>query len=518
MGKVNNIPKLNQRGMVSIVITMVIMLIISLIVISFARVSRREQRQALDRQLNSQAFYAAETGVNDALRYLDEHPDMQPKEDCTDSTLLPDANLDATGDTIIGYSCILIDPYPDSLQYDTIGIEGSKVVPIQARYDDPINKITVSWQGAEGNNIETACEVGDAINPLPKAADWRADCPGMLRLDLVPIANPANFSRQEVLDGTMTAYLFPKSHIDPTLPFCVVEETQAYKDWKILKDNHDAWSAADNAFRDWQTADARRRAWDTAMTAYNTVYPQWQQRKARYDDYNNHMSQRPWYVPSFAWSIGWSWYNLEGIPSNPGPAPTHPGPQPPNPGPQPPNPGPEPPKPGAQPAQFNTCPPLPPVDPDAVTTITYTASGADDNTGFPNQGQITPVDCGTVTGLPYMCNLDINVPDNTLYVLRLRSIYRTANVSIVAQLASGGTPIEFKGAQAVIDVTGKANDVLRRINVRAPISELGNGVFPDYAVLSVDTLCKRFGVAPGLGPIPDPAYSSVPECQVNAGP
>jgi Tfp pilus assembly protein PilX len=55
-----------QAGMVAIMVTMILMIVISLIVVGFAQISRRNQRQALDRQLSTQAFYAAETGVNDA--------------------------------------------------------------------------------------------------------------------------------------------------------------------------------------------------------------------------------------------------------------------------------------------------------------------------------------------------------------------------------------------------------------------------------------------------------------------
>ena len=56
----------DQRGIASLIITMVSMVIVTLIVLGFATLSRREQRQSLDRQLSTQAFYAAESGVEDA--------------------------------------------------------------------------------------------------------------------------------------------------------------------------------------------------------------------------------------------------------------------------------------------------------------------------------------------------------------------------------------------------------------------------------------------------------------------
>jgi Tfp pilus assembly protein PilX len=54
-----------QAGMVSIMVTMILMVVLSLIVIGFAQIARRNSRQSLDRQLSTSAFYAAEAGVND---------------------------------------------------------------------------------------------------------------------------------------------------------------------------------------------------------------------------------------------------------------------------------------------------------------------------------------------------------------------------------------------------------------------------------------------------------------------
>jgi Tfp pilus assembly protein PilX len=53
-----------EQGLVSIVVTMIFLIVLSLIVVGFAQVARREQRESLDRQLSSQAFYAAESGIN----------------------------------------------------------------------------------------------------------------------------------------------------------------------------------------------------------------------------------------------------------------------------------------------------------------------------------------------------------------------------------------------------------------------------------------------------------------------
>ena len=48
------------------------MAVLSLIAISFARLMRQEQQQAYERQLHTQAYYAAETAINDARREINQ--------------------------------------------------------------------------------------------------------------------------------------------------------------------------------------------------------------------------------------------------------------------------------------------------------------------------------------------------------------------------------------------------------------------------------------------------------------
>ncbi len=46
----------DERGLAAVVVTVFVMIILSLVVLAFSQVARREQRQALDRQLSTQAF------------------------------------------------------------------------------------------------------------------------------------------------------------------------------------------------------------------------------------------------------------------------------------------------------------------------------------------------------------------------------------------------------------------------------------------------------------------------------
>jgi hypothetical protein len=76
----------------------------------------------------------------------------------------------------------------------------------------------------------------------------------------------------------------------------------------------------------------------------------------------------------------------------------------------------------------------------------------------------------------------------TQYYMRVSSIYKDVSL-VVRATDAADVPLSLAGTQAVIDSTGKAKDVLRRIQVHIPITPTG-GV--DYALQTTDAICKRF--------------------------
>jgi hypothetical protein len=92
---------------------------------------------------------------------------------------------------------------------------------------------------------------------------------------------------------------------------------------------------------------------------------------------------------------------------------------------------------------------------------------------------------------PKFCRARITNLGQQRYYLRVKSIYGTASVTISGQ-DSAGNKFELKGAQVVIDSTGKASDILRRIQVRVPLT--GADLLPEFAIQSGDTICKLLEV------------------------
>ena len=219
MSMVRKMSKQERReaGMVAIMVTLILMVVISLLVLGFAQIPRRNQRQALDRQLSSQAFYAAETGVNDVARLIDSA--------APGTTIPPKENCDSSGDPFYGslnpvigpaedqiqYTCILVDPTPNSLEYRGIGTTGT-VFPVVAE-SGSIGSIRLTWTPVPGDDGDPPptqeCPTSSSLNSSTAFSDvsnWRCGY-GLLRFDLVPTSGSLSMSGLQ--NTLMTTFAVP---------------------------------------------------------------------------------------------------------------------------------------------------------------------------------------------------------------------------------------------------------------------------------------------------------------------
>lgn len=207
----------NQAGMVSIMVTMILMIVISLLVLGFAQISRRNQRTTLDRQLSAQAFYAAESGINDARQLIDQQVEngdaVEAKTTCPPATngmytAMPSNALSNSPD--VSYTCLLVNPQPTSLQYDDIG-DQSTIIPILSANGN-IQSLTLTWKTGDENNTTptNGCPATTSITQqFTVTGSWNCGY-GVLRFDLVPVAG-GSLSAGSMQDSTMTTFAIPSS-------------------------------------------------------------------------------------------------------------------------------------------------------------------------------------------------------------------------------------------------------------------------------------------------------------------
>jgi hypothetical protein len=192
----------NQEGIISLVVTMIIIMVTTLIMLGFARLMRRESQQALDRQLSTQAYYAAESAINDVSKNISFS--ATPTTTCAAG---PKATLASSN---VSYTCVLVDSALATLEYP-LELERSLVVPVSAAGGATLDSLTVSWgnfnPATDGfaNNPPTT----DGFSPATPAGSW-APGTGVVRFDLVPVP-PAGtpINRNTLINQTQSFILYP---------------------------------------------------------------------------------------------------------------------------------------------------------------------------------------------------------------------------------------------------------------------------------------------------------------------
>lgn len=220
--------KQNESGLVSLVVTMIIMIVLSLIVVGFAQLARREQRIALDHQLSEQAVYAAESGINDAKRIIYDTTSVNKKynlaggfgnkDTCGTDAYLTSNTLSSTSN--VSWSCLLIDQSLQDLKYGNIQTENSTVVPINAvipgtdpEVAAPISRIVISWQIKEKTPSASVGPSSTSFPNLPVATGWGSDRTGILRVDVLDpaIGTPNAFQRNALTQSLFTSFFYPSN-------------------------------------------------------------------------------------------------------------------------------------------------------------------------------------------------------------------------------------------------------------------------------------------------------------------
>lgn len=363
--------KLNEAGFASIVIAMTLILVLSLMTVGFATLMRKEQRSALDKHLSSQAYYAAESGVNAAANAI-RSGYKYAKTDCSGgiNNSAPQAARNYLADPNVGEddsvsnTCLLIDPTPTNLEYriePDANTDQEKLTQITgldgAGNTAFIRKIVVSWEQSGPSTLSTKFAAGGSNYDFRPVTSWPYST-GVIRAMLMPL-NSSCLSRDCLLAHNYTTFLYPRA-----------------------TDGENTWNL-------------------------NTTFP-----------------------------TGGSSYNF------------------------------------------------------ASTSTQAAADALQDVNGPILSGRCSE----SRSGDNLMCTATIDgLPASQDYILGLRGLYQESKVKVFVYDGSGNR-LRIANAQAVVDSTGRAQDVLRRIQVRVPLTNSYN--LPANALEVVDGICKQLQLTP----------------------
>ena len=209
--------KLNQNGLVTIVSIILIVLIITVITLSLATLIRRELRQSIDEQLSSQALYAAESGINDAIKKISDGTITGSVTGCDQTS--PEgvfSNQTISSDENVRYTCILVNQTPPVISTD-IQKETVKSYPIISSTGQTVSSLTFTWKSLDSAftpNI-AGCDRFDFNRCLRAYNTWGNRLP-LLRVRLLPYPSSDFTSSINPID--VIAYPGPRSGVsDSTL-------------------------------------------------------------------------------------------------------------------------------------------------------------------------------------------------------------------------------------------------------------------------------------------------------------
>jgi hypothetical protein len=89
---------------------------------------------------------------------------------------------------------------------------------------------------------------------------------------------------------------------------------------------------------------------------------------------------------------------------------------------------------------------------------------------------------------------------NAYHYARITPEYRGSQRLVITGVNSDGSTAHFNGAQAVVDVTGKAQDTLRRVQARISLGRTYDPLdLPTSALSSSATICKTIDASTTAG-------------------
>ncbi|MEX0934195.1 MAG: hypothetical protein WDZ42_00160 [Candidatus Saccharimonadales bacterium] len=205
--------RLGSSGAVSMITVIFVTIILAVMVIGFVRLMISEQRQSTDDDLSNRAFYAAESGIEDAKAALaaymagseDFDAEMLDKfDDCEpfgDPHLINDPSLETE------ITCQLVKTSLPDVQVDGSAAWSSFMIRLAA--EQGFDRFKLEWH-KPANDGEAYSLKSD--NSLPTINNWNSGgnpYPAAMKVTLVKQGISSNASREEVINATRIVYLLP---------------------------------------------------------------------------------------------------------------------------------------------------------------------------------------------------------------------------------------------------------------------------------------------------------------------
>ena len=201
----------NQKGIMSIIVALVFIMILGLIVVSFGLASRSQNKQTVDNQLSTASYYAAQSGINEILKQISSNSYIADSTTCQTSTI--SALIFTNNNSKI--TCIKVTESTASLLYNNVDTSVSQISNISSLYTTAAvpalylgaYDLTITWNNHDDTSSNTACPI--ALSRQSISAWKSSGCgAGILKLDLSVDPSQAN-SRNLLNSYSENVFLYP---------------------------------------------------------------------------------------------------------------------------------------------------------------------------------------------------------------------------------------------------------------------------------------------------------------------
>ena len=183
----------SQAGAVSLITVIILAIILSIITTGLLRLSIRDARQSLDDDLTNRAFFAAESGITDAVRFIERvqtDPSFSVADLNGDVCAPPTGAENRLGDLSSGdsaldveYVCQLIDMTPEEIR-TTLSEDDT----VQIKLPRASSNLVIRWHKIGEDSTLAAMPSlgnfrGNTDKDLPTKTAW-GNLPAMLRANL----------------------------------------------------------------------------------------------------------------------------------------------------------------------------------------------------------------------------------------------------------------------------------------------------------------------------------------------
>lgn len=187
-----------QAGVVALISTIIVGLLLTVVTTSAVAVVIKELRQAIDTDLSTRAYYAAETGVEDAI--LSIKNTVEAGGTVTDKTTCgPPVAVGSGSDQF--YTCQLIQRNTNRVE-QFLPAENSAEIDFSAR---PIDRVIIAWNqraSVVGPNTDARLTAGTSIPAgFPPAYAWDpARHPAVMELAAISYPSGGSFNTGEIIN------------------------------------------------------------------------------------------------------------------------------------------------------------------------------------------------------------------------------------------------------------------------------------------------------------------------------